>query len=117
MFFPTSHSKSIMKNKVIEELWKEHESAVFPASCRGMDVRGVDLVVLDADVAGCVDTFVSGRKLSLFQLAMLGLCYRELADVVPALDGEAKAYYARLDRLAGLVLKAVVQHESKGSGS
>ena len=103
-----------MKNKVIEELWKEHEAAAFPASCRGVDVRGVDMTMLDADVAGCVDTFVSGRKLNLFQTAVLGLCYRELADVLPALDGEAKAYYARLDRLAGLVLKAVAQHEAKG---
>ena len=103
-----------MKNKVIEELWKDHESAAFPASCRSVNVRGVDLVSLDADVAGCVDTFVSGGKLNSFQLAVLGLWYRELADVVAALDGEAKAYYARLDRLAELVLKAVAQHESKG---
>ena len=107
----------MMKNEVIEELWKEHESAAFPASCRGVDVRGIDLVVLDADVAGCVDTFVSGHKLNLFQTAMLGLCYRDLADVLPALDGEAKSYYERLDRLAALVLRAVAQHESKGSRS
>ena len=96
-----------MEKRLIEKLWKEHLSAPFPNDYRGKDVRGIDCVMLDADVAGCVDTFVSRGKLNLFQTAVLGLCYRELTFVMPDLNEEGKAYYGRLERLAELVLKAV----------
>ena len=104
-----------MSKELIEKLWEEHESAPFPQSCRGRDVNDIELTMLDADIAGCVDTFVTGRKLNLFQTAVLGLCYRDVGYVIPALDEEAKTYYARLERLAELVLRAVAQNESKGS--
>ena len=55
--------------------------------------------MLDADVAGCVDTFVSRGKLNLYQTAVLGLCYRDLTFVMPDLNEEGKAYYGRLERL------------------
>jgi hypothetical protein len=38
----------------IEDMWKEHREAVFPSVSRGRDVDGIDLVMLDADIAGCV---------------------------------------------------------------
>lgn len=63
--------------------------------------------MLDADVAGCVDTFLDRGNLNLFQTAILGLCYRNLSCVMPFLDDEGKAYYHRLERLAELVRKAV----------
>ena len=43
-----------MENNLIEELWKEHQSAPFPEAYAGKDVSGIDFVMLDADVAGCV---------------------------------------------------------------
>src|SRR5678815_919636 len=96
-----------MDNTLIEELWREHESAAFPQGYRGKDVNGVDFVMLDADVAGCVDTFLSRGNLNLYQTAVLGLCYRNLTFLIPILSEEGKAYYWRLERLAELVLKAV----------
>lgn len=96
-----------MENNLIEELWKEHQSAPFPEAYVGKDVSGIDFVILDADVAGCVDTFVERGNLNLFQTASLGLCYRDLNYVLPILNDEGRAYYWRLERLAELVLKAV----------
>jgi hypothetical protein len=96
-----------MDNTLIEQLWREHELAAFPQGYRGKDINGVDLVMLDADVAGCVDTFLSRGNLNLFQTAVLGLCYRNLTLLIPILSEEGKAYYWRLERLAELVLKAV----------
>lgn len=102
-----------MDNTLIEELWREHESANFPQDYRGKDVNGVDLVMLDADVAGCVDTFLSRGNLNLYQTAVLGLCYRNLTFLIPILSEEGRVYYWRLERLAELVLKAVAIRNQK----
>ena len=109
-------SGHFMDNSLIERLWREHESAAFPQGYRGKDVKGVDLVMLDADVAGCVHTFVSRGNLNLFQTAVLGLCYRNLTHSIPMLNEEGKAYYCRLERLAELVLKAVAISNQKSHG-
>jgi len=69
--------------------------------------------MLDADVAGCVDTFLSRGNLNLFQTAILGLCYRDLSYLIPMLSEEGKAYYRRLELLAELVLKAVATRNHK----
>jgi hypothetical protein len=54
-----------MDNRLIEQLWREHKLEAFPQGYRGKDVNGVDLVMLDADVAGCVDTFLDRGNLNL----------------------------------------------------
>jgi len=102
-----------MDNTLIEQLWREHELAAFPQGYRGKDVNGVDMVMLDADVAGCVDSFVSRGRLNLFQTAILGLCYRNLTYLIPMFSEEGKVYYGRLERLAELVLKAVAISSQK----
>jgi hypothetical protein len=102
-----------MDNRLIEELWEEHTLAPFPKGYRGKDISGIDFVMLDADVAGCVHTFLKRGNLNLFQTAVLGLCYRNLNYVAPILNEEGKAYYWRLERLAELVLKAVAVRNQK----
>ena len=102
-----------MDKSLIEQLWREHESAAFPQGCRGKDVNGFDLVMLDADVAGCVDSFVSRGNLNLYQTAILGLCYRNLTCLIPMLSEEGRGYYSRLELLAKLVLKAVATGNKK----
>jgi hypothetical protein len=106
-----------MDNRSIEQLWREHKLAAFPQAYRGKDVNGIDLVMLDADVAGCVDTFLSRGNLNLFQTAVLGLCYRNLTYSIPMLSEEGKAYYRRLELLAKLVLKAVAISNQKSHES
>lgn len=44
---------------LIRNLWNEHRCAVFPKGFGGKDVSGIDFVMLDSDVAGCVDTFLN----------------------------------------------------------
>ena len=99
--------ESSSDQSLVSDLWKEHIAAPFPKGLRAKDVNGIDFVVLDADVAGCVDTFLSRGNLNLYQTAILGLSYRNLSYVLPTLNEPGKGYFGRLERLAELVLKSV----------
>ena len=99
---------------LIRELWEEHRGAVFPKGFGGKDVSGIDFVMLDSDVAGCVATYLGRGNLNLYQTAILGLSYRHLSYVIPIINDEGKEYFWRLERLAELVLKAVaLKNESE----
>ena len=93
----------------VEELWQEHLAAPFPGGLRAKDVNGIDFILLDANIAGCVDTFLERGTLNLYQAAILGLSYRDVSYVIPILNEEGAAYFWRLERLAELVLKAVAR--------
>jgi hypothetical protein len=97
------------EESLTEELWQEHLAAPFPKGLRGKDVNGIDFVLLDANIAGCVSTFVERGKLNAYQITMLGLSYRDASFVLPILNEEGAAYFWRLERLAELVLKAVAR--------
>ncbi len=92
---------------MVESLWREHEAAPFPLASRGREVAGQDLVLLDSSTAGCVSTFLARGELDTKRLAVLGLCYHGLGQVVVELEGEERVYFDRLERLAGLVLEGV----------
>jgi hypothetical protein len=88
-----------------DRLWEEHLKAGFPDASRGREVSGIDLVMLDADAAGCLQTFFAkGTALSIGHAAMLGRCYHDLAIVRGQLHGEEHRYFQRLERVAGEVL-------------
>ena len=98
-------------SETIRVLWQEHEAARFPAKLRGRDLDGVDFVMLDADIAGCVDSFMKHSKLTVFQAATLGLCYHNSSQVISVLYEEGAEYFWRLSRLAELILREVVSTE------
>jgi hypothetical protein len=82
------------------ELWREHRQAQFPTVRADDDVAGINLALLDADAAGCLQTLYEGRQgLGQQRLAILGLCARDLAIVTRELDGEALTYFRRLEQL------------------
>jgi hypothetical protein len=94
---------------LIKELWQEHVAAQFPADLYAKSLNEIDFVMLDANIAGCVDTYVERGRLNTYQLAMLGLSYRDATFVLPILNEEASAYFWRLERLAELVLKQIAK--------
>jgi hypothetical protein len=91
----------------IEDVWKEHREAAFPSVCRGHDVEGIDFVMLDADIAGCVATYLRRRQLDLWRTAVLGVCYRNVTYVLERVPGQGRVHFERLERLARMVLDAV----------
>ena len=89
----------------IEQLWRDHLATPFPGR-RGDEVEEIDLVTLDADIAGCVDAFISaGHVLDAARTAILGRCYRDASIISRTLTGAEGQYFARLESLAGEVLK------------
>ena len=92
----------------LKTLWREHREAVFPPRCRGRELGGIELVMLDADIAGCVERFLATAELDAQYAALLGRCYRDASLVARQLtEAHEQVYFARLERLAATVLEAL----------
>lgn len=86
----------------LSHLWEEHRRAPFPAGFRGVDFDGVDLVLLDADVAGLVHREL-GHGLDDEGVAILWACIARLDKVLPLIgDAYCTSYYRRLRTIAGV---------------
>jgi hypothetical protein len=98
----------------IRAQWEVHCAAEFPRGCAGTSVSGYDLVSLDADVAGCVDTFLRHvGQLDVQSTAILGRGYRAATLAARELPSEeAQRYFRRLETLAGAVLSALCNRDS-----
>jgi hypothetical protein len=90
--------------RTVSALWREHSKAVFPGRLRGQELAGVDLMMLDADIAGCIVTWQGSRSLDERHQALLTQLLKDVESVLPLLiDTQERAYYARLGELARLV--------------
>jgi hypothetical protein len=85
-------------------MWAEYEQAAFPDECRGSEDDGVDLVLLGADLAGCVSTYVSRGTLNARRLAVLTNGAGALKSKIPQLGSEASVYFSILRNMADIVL-------------
>ncbi|KKK05318.1 hypothetical protein LQ51_14810 [Micromonospora sp. HK10] len=96
------------RERLVTELWQEHLRAPFPDRLREADVAGVSMVLLDADLAGCVSVWRSagGTK----DDGRLRILERRLGDLDQVLDllgdPDEATYCRRLGRLARLVAGA-----------
>ncbi|MEU0402953.1 hypothetical protein ABZ318_22460 [Streptomyces sp. NPDC006197] len=81
-------------------LWEDHLRASFPDGFRGVDFDGVDLVLLDADVAGLVQRELKGG-LDDSGITYLWGCIADLDKIVPLINEEyCASYFAKLRTLA-----------------
>lgn len=82
--------------------WEEHRRAPFPAGFRGVDIEGVELILLDADVAGLVLRELNGG-LDSNGIAILWACIADLHKIVPLINEEyCASYFTRLRTMAEL---------------
>ncbi|SEE48466.1 hypothetical protein SAMN05428954_2763 [Streptomyces sp. 2112.3] len=90
-------------------LWHEHLQAPFPAGLRGAEFGGTDLVLLDADTAGCVLAWLNnGGTLDPERTRVLRSRIEDLGRVIPEVPDSAGIQYCRrLRRLALLVLASL----------
>jgi hypothetical protein len=92
----------------IHRLYGEHQRAAFPDRWCDEDVAGVDLVLLDAHVAGCVVRRQAGEgPFGAAHREVLGQCLGDLDRVLLRLtDGHERRYAERLRDLARLLVQA-----------
>jgi hypothetical protein len=91
----------------IQRLWGEHMGAPFPPRLRGEDLAGVDMVLLDADVAACVMSWRSDHHLDRSRQQLLRKLIANLDRALALLtDLEEIAYYERLRQLTTLIAPA-----------
>jgi hypothetical protein len=92
----------------IAELWQQHSSVAFPKGYGGQNTNKIDLPLLDAEIAGCIHTYVhNGAKLDAQRIMTLRKRLIDLNTVVLLLDNEALIYFDRLRKLANLILQEV----------
>ncbi|HXD12034.1 MAG TPA: hypothetical protein VN653_18340 [Anaerolineales bacterium] len=92
----------------ILELWQEHSSATFPKGYGEKVINGIDLPLLDAEIAGCIHMYVhGGEKLEFQRVKMLRERLIDLNKIVLLLNSEELLYFNRLRELANLVLQEV----------
>lgn len=92
----------------IKTLWLDHLSEGFPEDCLGEQVEGIELVLLEADIARCISTFLqNGARLDPECAAILRRCHRDASVVVRVMSEPTRAYFLRLERVAAAVLGAL----------
>lgn len=94
----------------IRRLYRRHLEMPFPSRLRGEEIDGVDMVMVDADVAGCVVTWLgSSTNLDAGRIRVLRVCGDDIDRILPGLDDpdEAEYYSSALD-LARAVLAVQV---------
>jgi hypothetical protein len=71
-------------------LWREHLDAGYPDGYRDKDVAGVALILLDADIAGCVSASLGGARLDPERATILERCYRDAVVVTRVLEANGR---------------------------
>jgi hypothetical protein len=91
----------------ILELWQQHSAATFPKGYGGKDVNGINLPLLEAEIAGFIRVYITSGKLDPRRELLLRGRLIDLNTIVLLLDNEALIYFSRLNKLANLMLDEV----------
>lgn len=92
----------------ILELWQEYSSAVLPKGYSDKKVNEINLALLDAETAGCIQMYVNqGGELDRERVKILRKCVVDLNTIVLLLNSEELTYFDRLRNLANLVFQEV----------
>lgn len=95
------------KFAAVRALAAAHEAARFP-DCRGEEIDGVDLVLVDLDLHGRVLHFLGNPfGEDEWQLRILRQVTRDLDQIAPRLPSEWSGYFAKARELAHALLDAL----------
>lgn len=91
----------------ILDLWQQYSSTAFPKGYGGKVINGIDLPLLDAEIAGCIRMYVTGMKLDSQRIKILHERLIDLNAITLLLGSEELTYFNRLSQLANLILQEV----------
>ena len=94
----------------IYRLWVKHREKCFPDNCRGENIRGIDLDLLDQDFFGCVTSFLSRRNLTSRQQEYLYACDDDLGIVTLELQGYEGFYFRQMKSLTSAIIEYLQAH-------
>ena len=93
--------------ELIRDLLATHLTAGYPATLGGgAEIEGISLILLDADIAGLAESFLSSGSLRSDQRFILRQCVADSMSVLPSLRGDEWVYFARLHALAQALLRS-----------
>lgn len=96
----------------VARLYEQHRKLPFPRGLRGVDIAGVELVLIDSAATGCASSWLeSGDDVCERVLWLAPLCLDELRKVVPVFADPRSEwyrpyvahYYGRLLRMVRLI--------------
>lgn len=89
----------------VSRLWRKHQHAEFPTRLRGVELAGVDLVALAAEIVGCVENWRADGILDEDRGQILTRRIEDLDAVMPLMTSRSEVlYFERLCQLALVVL-------------
>ena len=92
----------------ILELWKTYSSTAYPQGYSGKKINQINLALLDAEIAGCIQMYVhQSGELDHPHVKSLRKCLVDLNTILLLLNSEELTYFDRLKKLANLVLQEV----------
>ena len=92
----------------ILKLWQEHSASSFPKGYGGKGINGIELALLDAEIAGCIHMYVhNSSELDQRHVEILRKSLTDLNTIVLLLNSEELIYFNRLRNLAILVFQEV----------
>jgi len=92
-------------NTSLEELirrWDVHRDASFPPSIAGVNIDGVELVLIDAEIAMLIQSCLRHGKLSKGGAKELNRLMDELRSVMSRMPESAKPYFNEIVELGEL---------------
>jgi hypothetical protein len=89
----------------ILELWQQHSASAFPKGYGHREINGIDLPLLDAEIAGCIHMYMNGASLDSPRVKTLRRRLIDLNTILLLLDQEELTYFDRLRKLANLILQ------------
>jgi len=92
----------------LENLWIAHMNREFP-DCRGEEIQGIDLVLLDSTAAGCISSLISASKSNYDKekIDILKKCIWELETILRKLHGYSKEYFESLKEVSVLIIQGL----------
>jgi len=92
----------------ILDLWQQHSSVTFPKGYGRKEVKGIDLPLLEAEIAGLIHMYMHNDGILDFQrVKFLRERLIDLNTIILLLDHEELIYFDRLRKLTNLVLQEV----------
>jgi hypothetical protein len=90
----------------IIKLWQQYSSAALPKGYSEKKINGIDLSLLDAEIAGCIQMYMYNREeLDPQRVQILREHLIDLNNIVLLLDHEELIYFNRLSELANLIIQ------------